>query len=55
MYRKIFFKINPFNRNKIQLMMSNFVVGVPPDGMKVFDQKLINATGKTNAMVSTSF
>ena len=55
MYRTIFLKINPFNGNKIQPMMSNFVVGVPPDGMKVLDQKLINAIGRTNAMVSTSF
>ena len=36
-------------------MMSNFVVGVPPDGMKALDQKLINAIGRTNAIVSTSF
>ena len=55
MYRTIFLKINPFNGNKIQPMMSNFVVGVPPDGMKVLDQKLINAIGRTYAMVSTSF
>ena len=55
MYRTIFLKINPFNGNKIQPMMSNFVVGVPPDGMKELDQKLINAIGRTNAMVSTSF
>ena len=55
MYRTIFLKINPFNGNKIQPMMSNFVVGVPPDGMKELDPKLINAIGRTNAMVSTSF
>ena len=55
MYRTIFLKINPFNGNKIMPMMSNFVVGVPPDGMKELDQKLINAIGRTNAMVSTSF
>ena len=55
MYRTIYLKINPFNGNKIMPMMSNFVVGVPPDGMKELDQKLINAIGRTNAMVSTSF
>ena len=55
MYRTIFLKISPFNGNKIMPMMSNFEVGVPPDGMKELDQKLINAIGRTNAMVSTSF
>ena len=55
MYRTIFLKINPFNGNKIQPMLSNFCHGVPPDGMKELDQKLINAIGRTNAMVSTSF
>ena len=48
-------KINPFNGNKIMPMMSNFVTGIPPEGMKELDPKLINAIGRTNAMVSTSF
>ena len=55
MYRTIYLKINPFNGNKIQPMMSNFCHGIPPSGMKELDQKLINAIGRTNAMVSTSF
>ena len=55
MYRTIYLKINPFNENNIQPMMSNFITGVVPSGMKELDQKLINAIGRTNAMVSTSF
>ena len=55
MYRTIYLEINPFNGNKIQPMMSNFVVGNVPPGIKELDQKLINAIGRTNAMVSTSF
>ncbi len=38
-----------------QVKHSLQVVGVPPDGMKVLDQKLINVIGRTNAMVGISF
>ena len=55
MYRTIYLKINPFNGNKIMPMMSNFVTGIPQEGMKELDPKLINAIGRTNAMVKYIF
>ena len=55
MYRTVYPKINPFMNNKIQVMMSNFVTGIPPEGMKELNNKLISAINRTNAMISTSF
>ena len=55
MYRTVYPKINPFMNNKIQVMMSNFVTGIPPEGMKELNPQLMKAIGRTGHLANAPF
>ena len=42
-YRTYFYRVNVFANGRIDPMISNYLVGVPPDGMKPLDPKLHSA------------
>ena len=51
-YRTCYLHVNVFANNRIDPMISNYLVGVPSDGMKPFDPKLHSAVMRNRNIIA---